>query len=65
MDSDMPKDVLVHWKTYDVEWYSLSYEVAPAQTAQVTMGTYVFGGILIATVVSLISKPIWDVFSNK
>ena len=49
MDSNVPKDVLVRWKTYGFERYSLlSYEVAPVRTIAVHMYTYIFSAVLLA-----------------
>ena len=62
MEPNIPKDILVRWKTYGSEQCPLSYEVAPVQT--VTMGTCIFCGIMIATVMSLIPKPMWDRLLN-
>jgi len=58
MDSNIPNNVLVRWKTYSVERYPPPHEAAPVQT--MAMGTYVFGGIMMAAVMSSIPKPIWD-----
>ena len=59
IDSNILKDVLVRWKTYGFERYSLlSYEVALVQT----VGTYILGGMKAAamSVFSLMPEPIRD-----
>jgi len=59
MDSNIPRDVLVRWKIYGFQRFSLlSYEAAPVQM----VGTYVLGGVKAAamSVFSLVPEPIRD-----